>query len=189
MLRKQKFNAPRPIIEMKKEYIEQAIRKNTHRCMIVKAIQEQVPEASAISVDLQTIRWSDRRRGLRYTFLTPRVAQQLLVLFDLGDKQRLEKFGPAVKFRLRGALVTSITRNEKGRRKLAHNLGRRRIAATKRDKKSGTVPEQIGGKPPPLERFHASHNSRREFGVRGFTMEDLVPEGGCFALEDLKDAS
>jgi hypothetical protein len=37
-----------------------------------------------VYVDLQTIRWSDRKTGKRYTALTPTVAAQLLVDFDQG---------------------------------------------------------------------------------------------------------
>jgi hypothetical protein len=36
--------------------------------MIVLGIQRAVPAATNIIVDIQTIRWSDRKRGLRYIY-------------------------------------------------------------------------------------------------------------------------
>jgi hypothetical protein len=42
-----------------------------------------------VSVDLATIRWTDSSKQLRYTALTPACAQQLVVDFDQGLREKL----------------------------------------------------------------------------------------------------
>ena len=54
--------------------------------MIAEAIKKQCPEFRNISVDLSTTRFTDPTKGLRYTYLTPRPAQEALIDFDEGKK-------------------------------------------------------------------------------------------------------
>lgn len=164
-----------PVIDLNEEIIARATRKNSRHCMIAEAIKEQFPAARLVSVDLQTIRWSDNKKKLRYTFLTPRAAQDALVRFDRGEKI------PAFTLRLRSPHITSTSTGGKGyakgkkKKTFVHNLGKRRIHALKADKRAGTVPAQIGGKGAPLDKNHPSHSSRREYGLRAYTLQDLVP--------------
>jgi hypothetical protein len=74
-------------IEVTVEDIEQAIPADSGHCAISDAISRQIPGASKVSTDLQTIRWSDREKGVRYVYLTPRVAQALLLDFDQGERE------------------------------------------------------------------------------------------------------
>lgn len=53
-------------------------------CVIADAIKEQYPQFSAVSVDMATIRVSDRKKGYRYTYLTPEPAGLILLAFDQG---------------------------------------------------------------------------------------------------------
>ena len=72
-------------VRIRKEHVDQAIRKNAHHCMIAEAIREEVPNATAVIVDLQSIRWSDAASGVRYFYFTPPQAQQALLRFDEGE--------------------------------------------------------------------------------------------------------
>ena len=89
--------SPRPRVEITQEIIDQATPKNSGHCVIADAIAAKVPGASSVSVDLATVRWTDRAKGVRYIWLTPVSAQQLLLAFDAGlpiEPQTL-RFGAA----------------------------------------------------------------------------------------------
>jgi hypothetical protein len=75
---------PRVTIPVTREVIERAERRDSSHCMIAEAIREAVPGATAIAVDLQSIRWSDPVLRLRYVYMTPPVCQVALVSFDQG---------------------------------------------------------------------------------------------------------
>src|SRR5215203_1022975 len=64
--------------------IVNAIQADSHQCMIADAVQAQVKNAKFIMVDLQSIRFTDKERGIRYIYLTPPVAQQAILEFDKG---------------------------------------------------------------------------------------------------------
>jgi hypothetical protein len=149
-----------------------------------------VPHARFISVDLQTIRWSDPKRGVRYVFLTPAVAQQdLIIPFDQGEECK------PISFRMRPAFVTrsgprrthapdneqlkdaklkvacdnnSVENgaSEAPSRPLIPYAGKERKPRQRRAKISetkldGTIPTTLGGKLPPV-----SVLARRAFGLR-----------------------
>lgn len=77
--------APRVHVIVTKELIDVSIRKDSSHCMIAEAVKHARPTAENVSVDLQSIRFSERKRELRYVYLTPRVAQRALIDFDQGD--------------------------------------------------------------------------------------------------------
>jgi hypothetical protein len=54
--------------------------------MIADGLKAAMPKATDVSVDLATIRFSDRESGRRYIYLTPPVAQVSLLKFDHGEK-------------------------------------------------------------------------------------------------------
>ena len=76
--------SPRPRLTITQEAIDRAVSEDSGHCVIAEAIREQVPDAAAVSVDLQAIRWTDRKKGVRYVYFTPPYAQDLLLAFDLG---------------------------------------------------------------------------------------------------------
>jgi hypothetical protein len=57
---------------------------DSFRCMTVAAIARQIPSASRIEVDLQTIRWTDETG--RRVFLTPYEVAGYVVAFDAGEE-------------------------------------------------------------------------------------------------------
>lgn len=73
-----------PIIEVTADLIEQAKRRDSSHCMIAEAIKLAIPDAKRVSVDLATIRYTDRK-GRRIVHLTPRPAQVALLMFDNGE--------------------------------------------------------------------------------------------------------
>lgn len=152
------------------ETIEDAIPRDSSHCMIAEAVRTAFPAAKNISVDLQTIRFSDPERGLRYTYLTPRVAQLALINFDMGIKP--DPFF----FRLRSGMVTASSKrpplqkqseehvkNAKAARKATADKVRE-MSATIVDRRhgDGTTPDVVGGRTPPITTFAR----RRAFGLR-----------------------
>ena len=71
-------------IPVTQEHIDASMARSSSHCMTALAIQKAIPDARHICVDLQTIRWT--RKGLRYVFLTPHVAQDKIIAFDQGER-------------------------------------------------------------------------------------------------------
>jgi hypothetical protein len=95
------WSSGRAEISVEQKHLDAALRANSSHCAIAFAIRDAVPNARRISVDLQTIRWTDSKRGVRYCFLTPHVAQQdVIIPFDQGEACH------PVTFRMRPAFVT-----------------------------------------------------------------------------------
>jgi hypothetical protein len=170
------IRAPQVSLNVPEEIIASATLRDSSHCMIADAIRAAVPNARSITVDIQTIRWSDDNRELRYIYMTPRVAQLAIIEFDQGN-------APApFTFMLRGAQVTRMRRN---RRKVVaprprHDLALpadpedprwaeaeaealRRKTVVHSGAKNRTVADVTGGKAPPVSSFA----KRREFGLRG----------------------
>lgn len=158
------------------EVITQSLARDSRHCMIAEALKVSRPDARNISVDLSTIRFTDQGRGLRFTYLTPRIAQVQLVNFDQGRKP--EPFS----FLLRGAHVTRsgntkppkhMTDEQRAQRREAGLKLNQRLKKTKlvnRHKSAGVVPDRIGGKTPPLQTTSVDalpFSRRRAFGLRG----------------------
>jgi hypothetical protein len=90
-------------IPVLQKHLDEAMRANSSHCAIAMAIADAIPGARHIGVDLQTIRWSLPRRGVRYVFLTPHVAQQdVIIPFDQGEECH------PVTFKMRPAWITRI---------------------------------------------------------------------------------
>lgn len=184
--------SPRLIVHVDKATIGESVRRDSSHCMIAEAIKQEYPNASQCSVDLQTIRFSDKKRNVRFVYLTPTVAQRAIVLFD--DGKMPEPFA----FKLRGAQVIKGATQEQRDRKAeadrkrflrykklgwvdAHGryLGkpggnRRKLIRREGQKNRGTVPEVVGGKAPPLSRGRNDtgipFTRRRAYGVRALTL-------------------
>ena len=154
-------------ISVPKEIIEEAVRGDSGHCMIAEAVKAHVPWAEFISVDLQTIRITDRKKGLRFTYLTPRACQQLLINFDEGINPK------PFSFRLKAAHVSrSSVGTGVGKIKNGKKLPNKAMVVTSDGE--GTVARRVGGRPPPKA---PSSNTRREFGLRSYrTDASRVPD-------------
>jgi hypothetical protein len=103
--------APRLTVQITERQWNTAIRSDSGGCLIADAIKTQFPDLSAVTVDMATIRATDRARGERYTWLTPGPAQNLLLGFDQGWNQATEQIvlRDAVKIdRQKAASVKSV---------------------------------------------------------------------------------
>lgn len=164
--------APRVKVIVTKEQIEDSVERDSSHCMIAEAVKAAYPNAKKVSVDLQTIRFSDPEKRSRYTYLTPRRAQVALVQWDQGIKP--EPFDLTLR---QGQVTFSGSRqvreskpiSEAQRRALAKARKVSKAKLVPRDKKNGIVPEKVGGKTPPLARNseNVPFSNRRAFGLRG----------------------
>jgi hypothetical protein len=90
-------------ISVLEKHFTEALAKNSSHCAIAFAIRDAVPDARHIAVDLQTIRWTNPKRGVRYCFLTPAAAQHNVIIpFDQGDREACKP----VTFRMKPAFIT-----------------------------------------------------------------------------------
>jgi hypothetical protein len=169
---KAKFpRGPQFKVEVSREIMEHARVRDSSHCMVAMAVRDVMPQAASIAVDIQTIRFSLRDKGLRYTYLTPRQAQVAIIQFDQGIMP--EPFS----FRLTGAHVTRIARHPKVQtpratqeteaRKAALRkanqvrLGKLKLTLGSGQNGPGSV-RRVGGLPPPLSNFAR----RRQFGLK-----------------------
>jgi hypothetical protein len=171
-----RLTAPRPTIHVSQEDIDRALPKTSRHCMIEFAIMRIIPNATHVMVDIQTIRWSDKDKGLRYIYFTPAKVIAIMLAWDEGYKPK------PFSFRLRSPQIISTRirhgKKENGKRtdKRVHALGKRRRIIESGDQKKRMRPTVIGGKPPPLTRYH----NQRIFGSR--TLAGLVGGADLVAM-------
>lgn len=176
-VRDKKPRSPKLKLNVTREIIDAAIPRDSNHCMIAEALKEAFPRARGVSVDLATIRFSDRGKKLRYVYLTPRVVQAALVNFD---QQRVPD---PFSFVLRGGQVTFIRpSSEHGQHRPMSEAqqqafekmqaSHKKPELANRGDKADHVPDRIGGKTPPLQK--ASDNlpfsRRRAFGLRALEL-------------------
>jgi hypothetical protein len=176
------WTSGRAEVSVEQKHLDAALRANSSHCAIAMAIADAVPNARRTSVDLQTIRWTDCKRNVRYCFLTPHVAQQdIIIPFDQGETckpvtfkmrpawvikagARYERQAPDPE-QLRGTGLKPAA-DPSPERPLIPYAGKEKperkrrtmISATKPD---GSIPVTLGGKLPPR-----SVLARREYGMR-----------------------
>lgn len=164
-------NTPRVKLTISDEHIDRGINSSGH-CAIAEAVKEQVPNAQRISVDVQSIRWTDKERGLRFCYLTPRIGQIIILQNDRAIRPKPTSFW------LRGATVTTahhIDPTYKGRgnrMKAVHKLGRKRFLDGKGQTQTEHRPGTVGGKPPMKV---PKQYQRRGWGLRALTVDDIIP--------------
>jgi hypothetical protein len=162
-------SSPRIKVRVTKEIIDRSEQRDSSHCMIAEAVREAVPKAQSVSVDLQTIRYTDPDKRLRYVFLTPRQAQKALVMFDQGIH------GDPFEMLLRGGQVIRMGHHTSGRGSstktapMPEGLTRElRVTSVS----NPSVPEVVGGKAPPVGGLTNTRygNKRRAFGLRALTL-------------------
>lgn len=161
--------APRVLVAITEEIIAASKQRDSSHCMIAEAVKAAYPDARRVSVDLQTIRFSDPRKGLRFTYLTPRTAQVALVNYDQG------KLPPPFAVQLRNGQVTPIASKAPQRGDLTDAQLSQRVKASRKSAQltkskheltHGDVPSKIGGRTPPTTPFAR----RRAFGLRALDL-------------------
>jgi hypothetical protein len=131
----------RPTIQVTQQEIDDGLRENSRHCMIAEAVKHSIPNAKTVSVDLATIRFTNKRTGERFTYMTPYLAQQALVKFDNGEKPEPFKFQLRTLFQIRPK--STIHRRTATPATVA--------VVRHGEKESGTrrAPIKIGGQPAP----------------------------------------
>ena len=76
--------SPTLTLAITEENRARAIASNSGGCLIADAIKDQYPNLSGVTVDMATIRATDRAKGVRYIYLTPPNAQHVLLSYDQG---------------------------------------------------------------------------------------------------------
>jgi hypothetical protein len=74
--------SPQVTVSVDQDQIDDAIRRDSRHCWIAEAIKVVVPNMTAVTVDLQTIRFTDPEKRLRYSYLTPHSCH--IALIDRG---------------------------------------------------------------------------------------------------------
>lgn len=81
--------SPYVAVKVTAAMIGDAMKKNSSHCMTAVAVTTACAKrginATHVSVDIQTIRFTDPAKGLRYVYLTPRTAQHRIIQWDQGD--------------------------------------------------------------------------------------------------------
>ncbi len=116
-----KNQAPRLMISLTEDIIQNSKQRDSSHCMIATGVRAAFPEALRVAVDIQTIRFSDPAKSLRYTYLTPRVAQEAIIDFDQGVTP--EPFT----FQLRQGQVT------RSKHRLSDSGSARQLSTTEKD--------------------------------------------------------
>ena len=140
---------------------ERAVKSASGGCLIADAIKEQYPELTKVTVDMATIRVSDRKAGMRYTYLTPPAAQHLLLSFDQGWPQPIEE----VVVR-RAVKVTPITRAKHGPSSTTAAAARREVRKAELEAKAAAGEKLTRGEAIALGRLRNPSRLRSDRRVR-----------------------
>jgi len=148
-----------PVLQLTigQDQIDRAVQSNSGGCLIADAIKTQYPELTGVTVNMATIRVSDRKRGERYTYLTPPAAQHVLLAFDQGWPN------PADHLTIERAVqINPIVRARSPERRAARIDELRKAAATRdltRAERAALTRMSKPGVPPSSQRI--SENPRR----------------------------
>jgi len=143
---------PRVQVAITQAHIDTAIPADSGHCMIADALREALPHVRGVSVDLQTIRFTDPKKAQRYTYLTPPIAQDYLVAFDQG--QFLEPFT--------FNLTSPIQVAHAGTKGKGSGLSQA-YEGTKVTRSNKLVGVRLGGKPLPVAALHTGPGEYRAF--------------------------
>jgi hypothetical protein len=172
--------APVVTVTVTKEAIEQAKPRDSGHCMVADSVKAAFPDAEYVSVDLATVRFTDPRKGLRYTYLSPRSVATALVQWDAGIVPE------PWKFRIRNGHVTragkrtaSLAQQQTPKQRAARvKVGKKAAALLaktrlRRGSSEQSVPDRVGGKTPPLmpvKGDNIAFSRRRAFGLRALEL-------------------
>jgi len=156
------------VIEVTEEIITSAIANNSGHCMIADAVKASLNGKRPL-VDIQTIRWTDVTKGVRYVALTPAYAQKKLLEFDNGDLPepftiRLQPIQTVRAGRSGGKPVDRDGRKSRATRKITVQNPQETPGGRQAVRTGGVHVE--GGHTPPLGALSNSKGQRRTFGLR-----------------------
>lgn len=76
--------SPEILVTVTDEHIKSAKRCDGFKCMISEALSDSFPRATYIRVDLQSVRFTDLEKGVKYRYFTPLKAAMQLIAWDKG---------------------------------------------------------------------------------------------------------
>lgn len=161
------------VLDVTPEIITNAVQRDSSHCVIADALKAAVPAARAITVDLQTIRFTDPASERRYVYFTPQGAQVVLVKFDQGIKPepfllklgrpcQIARAGTGHPGRRKGSSSTTVKKAAGGQPKPLPEGDAKKVTNVRRD---GT-PVVLGGKLPPTAALSSTRGRRRTFGLK-----------------------
>lgn len=157
-------NTHRPFLfDVTDEIITNAIQRDSGHCIIADAIR--AAGGKRPMVDLQTIRWTDEEKGIRYVALTPAGAQRALLNWDKGIRPKHEFTIRIYPFQQ----VPSGKRSGKGQFTKKVKPGKTYVRSTGEQKGEVSMnrpPTVQGGSLPPLGALSNFAGKRRTFGLR-----------------------
>jgi hypothetical protein len=180
---------PRVKVEVTQAIIDAAIvhgQRDSRHCMISEAVQRAFPGAAMVSTDLATVRFSEPAKHLRYTYMTPRVAQVQLVKFDQGVKPEPFEFtlkhahvtrsGSSPATKVRQARARAKAKGQPAPEAVvavdlaAPDMLRR--AALRGGGVATGAPVPVGGRTPPVQmtKDGVPFSRRRAFGLRALEL-------------------
>jgi hypothetical protein len=77
------------VVEVKQHHIDASLERSSSHCAFAMALKEAIPHARFISIDIQSCRWTDPIKGVRYVALTPHAVRDLILAFDQGEREKL----------------------------------------------------------------------------------------------------
>jgi hypothetical protein len=152
-----------PIIDgrVSEEIVIRSEERSSSHCLIAEAVKVALPQFTKVAVDLQTIRVTDPKKGIRYIYLTPRECQLALVNFDQGIHTEPFSFRARV-VQVARASVTGGKRKpaepKEPRSPRTGNAGEPKTMLS-----AGKNPVHIGGKVAPVSVYR---KGRRTFGLK-----------------------
>jgi len=153
-------------LDITEEIINAAIPRSSGHCVIADALKQARPELQRISVDLQTIRFTDPVTKTRYIYLTPAKGQRVLTGFDQGERVpcKIRLTRPVQIIPHRGGYDPE---KKKAQNKISHERAKARRTMIKTKSGQG-VQTIIGGDAPPLGAL-PSYGGRRTFGIKNLS--------------------
>jgi hypothetical protein len=160
--RQDKFTSPKLEVVITPEQHEQAVRSNSGGCLIADAIKKQYPQLSRVVVDMATIRATDLKRGLRFTWLCPPAGQHVLLAYDQGWPQPTDRVVAK-----RAVKIVPVTRSKKGRDSVAAVAARREERVAELEGKLAVGDELTGGEKRALSRMRNAKPAPERPSSRG----------------------
>jgi hypothetical protein len=142
----------RVAVRITQKEIDTAVKGNSSHCMLADAIKRSLGGKN-VSVDLQTIRWSDPKKRERYIFLTPPQAQRAILQFDEGIAPK------PFRLKLHGGQIIPMKEWSNDDKKRVKRTQSRPVIVPNPDGHATTI---LGGKPTRMTHI----GRRRTFGLR-----------------------
>jgi hypothetical protein len=87
-LKSKAWHNGRVYISVSQENIDTSLAANSSHCVIASAIKQCIPSATFVAIDIQSCRFT--QDGVRYCFLTPAAAREIIINTDQGNRELIQ---------------------------------------------------------------------------------------------------